>query len=249
MRADRVFTAPSLAEVIRQLLIYRPTGLLTIQRSGGVRQEEVVLAIDRGVPTSILRDRREEEASDFNLARLNAWGEIHFTFQSANPLLQLPSPGQSGASQPRENRQQQNGTFPSPQPPLSSATHPLPPIPGSMGNRQTAPMRLIRTREEKVIPTPVFPQEQPPLGDDPLLPSELVVPALTGEGREFSATTLPRYDRVVFLLINGRRSVTDLSQLTRRPTSEVLVTLQRLKNQQLIDIEILPPSTNGGKKR
>ena len=241
MRADRVFTAPSLAEVIRQLLIYRPTGLLTIQRSGGVRQEEVVLAIDRGVPTSILRDRREEEPSDFNLARLNAWGEIHFTFQSANPLLQLPPPGQTGASQP-PGYQQQNGAFP--YGPSSGVTRSLPPLSGTMRNSQTAPQHAIHVRQELTTLPPT-----PPLADDPLLPPDTVVPSLTGEGREFSATILPRYDRVVFLLINGRRSVADLSQLTKRPASEVFVTLQRLKNQQLIEVAAPPPSSNGGRKR
>ena len=63
------------------------------------------------------------------------------------------------------------------------------------------------------------------------------IATLTAYGREYAPANLPRYDRIIFLLINGRRTVSDLSQLTKRPQEDVFATLQRLKNLQLITIE------------
>ena len=71
--------------------------------------------------------------------------------------------------------------------------------------------------------------------------SEKTIATLTTFGRTYAAANLPRYDRTIFLLINGRRTVSDLSQLIRRSPEEIYTTLQRLQNQQLITFETLAP--------
>ena len=51
------------------------------------------------------------------------------------------------------------------------------------------------------------------------------------------SANLPRYERIIFLLINGRRTVIDLAQLTKRTVEEVYTTLYRLQGLQLITLK------------
>ncbi|MHB8598675.1 MAG: hypothetical protein ACYDER_17900, partial [Ktedonobacteraceae bacterium] len=64
-----------------------------------------------------------------------------------------------------------------------------------------------------------------------------IVPSITSKGRSFPLTALPRYDRTIFLLINGRRTITDLAQLIKRSPAEIYASLTRLQKQQLIVME------------
>ncbi len=243
MRSRQVFSAASLSEVLKQLRIYRPSGLLTIQRVTGPRTEEAHITIERGQPALIVWNRQEHEASEALLAWLNSWGEIRFMFQSAEPLLQLPPPGQSEMSPapapPPE--QPQRATWP----PLSTNSGPLPAINRGGGPRHTMPLPVQRPGAQEALngrPTPRFgdpPAAQPTVP----LPPETAVPTLTSLGRDYAATSIPRHDRIVFLLINGRRTLGDLAQLTRRTPAEIHATLQRLQGQGLITLE--QPPTNG----
>ena len=168
MQNIRIYAAPSFSEVIKQLLIYRPTGVLTIWPATSRRQADTRITIELGRPIYVYRGLRWENATDSMMAWLNTWGEIHFSFQSKDARLRLPSP-----------RAQQDST----------------------------------TAQEMAIAT------------------------LTAYGRAYSAAYLPRYDRTIFLLINGRRTVADLSQLTKRPQEDVFASIHRLGNLQLITIE------------
>jgi hypothetical protein len=71
----------------------------------------------------------------------------------------------------------------------------------------------------------------------PATAPEMAIATPTAHGRAYSAANLPRYDRTIFLLINGRRTVADLSQLTKRPLEDVYASLHRLWSLQLITIE------------
>ena len=66
---------------------------------------------------------------------------------------------------------------------------------------------------------------------------EKVIPLLTLTGKDYPSANLPRYERIIFLLINGRRTVIDLAQLTKRTVEEVYTTLYRLQGLQLITLE------------
>ena len=62
--------------------------------------------------------------------------------------------------------------------------------------------------------------------------------SLTANGKTYSITNLPRYERTIFMLINGKRTVADLAQLTKRSLEEIYNTLYRLQDMQLIRIEV-----------
>ncbi|WP_376793667.1 hypothetical protein [Thermogemmatispora sp.] len=280
MPSRPVFSAPSLAEVLKQLRIYRPSGLLTIQRARGAPPDEVYITVERGQPTLVVWNRQQQEASEAVLAWLNSWGEIRFTFQSAEPLLQLPAPGQP---EPQEGAAGEGGRRTT-WPPLSLQSGPLPAVGGRSSGRQTISLQGPRggsnnagagnsggashppaqPHGQGLRPGHVQTQGQghpqngrltPRFGDSLVLPAvkpaqplgplppETVVPSLTTLGKEYAATAVPRYDRIVFLLINGRRTLADLAQLTRRTPAEVYASLQRLQEQGLIQLTL--PPTNG----
>ncbi|WP_052888632.1 hypothetical protein [Thermogemmatispora carboxidivorans] len=219
------------------------------------------ITVERGQPTLVVWNRQQQEASEAVLAWLNSWGEIRFTFQSAEPLLQLPAPGQS---EPQEGPTTESARRPT-WPPLSLQSGPLPAVGGRNGGRQTIslqgqhgstaspssqtrPQSPAQARPQNGRLTPrfgdslVLPAVKPTQPSGPL-PPETVVPSLTALGKEYAATAVPRYDRIVFLLINGRRTLGDLAQLTRRTSAEVYASLQRLQEQGLIQLTL--PPTNG----
>lgn len=235
----QIYSAPSLAEVIRQLMLYRLTGVLTIRRATSTHKEEASLAIVQGQPVRVRWGTYEDNANESILKWINGWGEIHFIFYAKEVQRQLPPPHNG---HPGTQNTQQHAQFPSP----SSLTRPLPAIPMSNSITRT-PLReekqpAHRIHEEGIaytVPLPAI-AKQPPLqarGERAIagIALEKNIPRLTAQARNFPITNLTRYDRTIFLLINDRRSIADLIQLTRRSLPEVYASLQRLKELQLIE--------------
>ncbi|HYK84071.1 MAG TPA: hypothetical protein VEV19_01815 [Ktedonobacteraceae bacterium] len=219
MQRERIYSAPSLVEVIKQLLIYRSTGVLTFWRATASRQEQVMITIEQGRPLRVFwGSTRQENINESILHWLNTWGEIHFSFLASDPRLQLPSPA-SHVQQPTQQPPRVG------QPPRRTAvTRPLSTLPPTPGNTNS----LMRTTSS--IPVPRNGRGHP----------ETIVAFLTPGGQQFPAANLPRYERTIFLLINGRRTLVDIAQLTNRSPNEVYATLSHLQNLQLITIETLP---------
>src|ERR1700752_1114234 len=92
-----IYSAPSLSEVIRHLMIYRLTGGLTIRRAAGQRREEASLAIGQGRAVRVRWGTYEDSANESVLRWMNGWGEIHFIFhvKETQPLLPPPRQEQS----------------------------------------------------------------------------------------------------------------------------------------------------------
>src|SRR5260221_8926494 len=99
----QIYSAPSLSEVIRQLMIYRLTGVLMIRRAMGSRREEASLAIVQGQPVRVRWGMYEDSANESILKWMNGWGEIHFMFYAKETQRQLPPPYQE---QPRPQNPQ-----------------------------------------------------------------------------------------------------------------------------------------------
>ena len=249
MQNIRIYAAPSLSEVINHLLLHRFTGMLTIWPVVGIPQEDTIITIDLGRPIVVCRGSHRENATESILAWLNSWGEIHFIFQPSEARLRLPSP------RPTPRVDQTNSShiptpFALPQQQPLSTTQPLSAnnwsaysTPYYTNNQQAETSPVPPTRQTREL---TFPPDLPPHEVNWQLPSssktqaiapESAIAFLTDYGREYTAVNLPRYDRTIFLLINGKRTLSDLSQLTKRPQEEVFATLQRLENLQLIDLE------------
>nr|HET6903290.1 hypothetical protein [Ktedonobacteraceae bacterium] len=222
MQSERIYSAPSLIDVVKQLLIYRPTGVLTIWRAEVSRRDEVRITVEQGRPIRVFWGASYiEEINESVLKRFNSWGEIHFSFQTIETRLQLPSPT-------LHTLQQLSPTLPN---------HSRP---------QDFPRRATVTRPLHIV-SPQPPQRSTFSNHGSSTPenTEIVVATLTAHGRNFSAANLPRHERTIFLLINGRRTAVDLAQLTKRALDDVYVTLYRLQSMQLVTIHTLPAAQNG----
>ena len=195
----------------------------------------------------------QENLSETALEWLNNWGEIHFSFVSTQSRLGLPSPS-SQATRPQQ----------AVQPPFSAASHTMPhrfqqpsletrpltalsPDNGraSSATDQTVHHSQLQEQRQTYATSPhqtvQHPDERPTA--IPMTP-EAVVASLTRNGQNYPATNLARYERTIFLLINGKRSLVDLAQLTKRTLDEIYTTLNRLEHMQLITIGTLPPAKN-----
>jgi hypothetical protein len=220
LQNERIFFAPSLVEVIKQLLIYRPTGVLTIWRASGSVQEDARISIEQGRLLHVYWGSYSENANETILGWINSWGPIHFSFLATGSHLQLPAPGQT-ARQEQSSLSQSSVKRASPRR-RPAATQPLQALPTA-----------TRPFDNSSVNAGIR-QGKPPLGN------ETVIISHTSYGRDYPPSYLPRHDRTIFLLINGRRSVVDLSHLTKRSLEEVYKTLYRLQNLQLITVEARP---------
>ena len=237
-----IYSAPSLAEVIRQLMIYRLTGVLTIRRAAGPRREEASLAIVQGQPVRVRWGMYEDSANESVLRWMNGWGEIHFIFYAKEAQRQLPPPRQN---QPRSQSTQQPLQFSS-----SSSVTGL--FPKMQKNGTAPPMKGMPVRGENREAQTVYeetgtytissqniakqlPEEPQIVRDMPRTTMEKSIPLLTENARNFPLNNLTRYDRTIFLLINDKRTIGDLIQLTRRSLAEVYTSLYRLRDMQLIE--------------
>ncbi|TMD62307.1 MAG: hypothetical protein E6I91_16410 [Chloroflexi bacterium] len=249
MHNIRIYAAPSLSVVIDQLSIYHFTGVLTIWRASDARQGVTRITIELGRPLHVYRGSYWENATESILAWINTWGEMHFSFQPTEARLQLPPPSPSTPA-PSVLPQQR---------PLSTAGNiqPLQVLP--VNNLATESFPAHTPGQQRETPSSAFGKAQElslpyaPLRQDeqnnhsangnssPELVSEKAIASLTTFGRNYAPANLPRYDRTIFLLVNGRRTVSDLAQLIKRSPEEIYTTLHRLQNLQLITFETLAP--------
>ena len=126
LQSERIYSAPSLIDVVKQLLIYRPTGVLTIWRAEVPRQNEVRITVDQGRPMRVFWGASYiEDINESMLKWFNNWGEIHFSFQTTETRLQLPSPTHH-TQQPRLSGTSLNNTRPQDSQRRAPVTRPLP---------------------------------------------------------------------------------------------------------------------------
>jgi len=248
LQNNRVYSAASLTDVINLLKQYRLSGLLTIRRVSDPYREEARITIDRGQPMQIQQGGREERASRSALSRLHGWGMIYFTFQAIEPTLRLPAPqtppSANGSAPSAEGSRTTPGFSP-------TVTRPLPRVSPEMVRDQTGAYTTQPSAEATLQPTappPATPatKHSPPeysstlLFDEPVprLALEMAIASLTPTGRNYPIAQIPRYDRTIYLLIDGRRTIANLAQLTKRRVEEVCNSLYRLKQQELIVIRL-----------
>jgi hypothetical protein len=241
---NRVYSAASVTEVINLLKLHRFSGVLTMRRVSDPRQEEVRISIELGHPTQIRQGTQEEHVSNTTLSWLNSWGAIYFVFHPIEPVLQLPPPQVPPSPVPVLVEP----LPPSVRPRLSpSVTQPLP----SMVHDQVGGYTIQQANTGTRIPSLPTSHERSgsngqadyasgQIFDEPIptLALEMAIPSMTAIGRNYSITQIPRHDRTIFLLINGRRTVADLAQLTKRTLNEVYTSLYRLKRLELIVVEV-----------
>jgi hypothetical protein len=258
LQNNRIYSAASITDVTNMLKQYRLSGVLTIRRASDPYGEEAQIKVERGQPVQIRQGSYEEPVTNAILSRLLGWGMIYFTFHTIEPTLKLPPPHGSQPVQsphiPHSPAPTTTAQPPASRPRLSPAvTRLLPAIPPPMvrdraENYNTHPSG---NNHAPGIPNTPFPgthtdQNTPPDYSNNLLfhepvprfALEMATASLTPFGKNYPIAQIPRYDRVIYLLINGRRTIADLTQLTKRTVDEVCNSLYRLKQQELIVIRL-----------
>jgi hypothetical protein len=247
LQRAQIFSAPSLSEVFIQLVRFHLSGILTFRRAAGPRRDEVSIMVQDGRPLRIRSGVYEVDANQSVLQQLNAWGEIHFIFLPRSSPRQLPPPGQPV-------RQEQAGQQPSRNPPQLRAsppvTQPLPALPatsrGSQGriltetqgqSQSKGKLRIHRNRLSQDPVTTPTPGAKGGGGRFSVAP-EATIPSLTAKAKNYPIMNVPRYDRTILLLINGSRSISDLTHLTKRSLPAIYASLSRLRDQQLIEVSL-----------
>jgi hypothetical protein len=228
---EHIFFASSLAEVIKQLMIYRPTGVLTLWPAGGTRQEDTRITIEHGRLLHVSWGSHQENANESVLGWINSWGAIHFSFLSTEFRLQLPAPSQTAQQeQPPPPHTPMRPVAPGRRP---AVTQPLQSLPAAARSAKNLVVKAEYQQAERSNGNGAASS-----GSLPAITHETLIISLTPYGKSYPAANLPRYDRTIFLLINGRRTVVNLSLLTRRPLEEIYNSLYRLRNSQLITFEV-----------
>ncbi len=240
--SEQYLSTSRLVNVIQLIALGRQTGVFKVYRGQGSTREQAEIHFLEGRPTYAVLGQLVGNAA---LAVLQNWGECLYVFlegplppysagfyrgdlnSQTGDLMPPPSTGyglrQTPPPAPATGRRQATGP--------SFFTGPLPTPPGSdpraTGNTTGAlPMR----RGNEYFPGPVTP---PPARNDRLHPQ--FVPRRVASMERVDGLPLERRERMILLLIDGRRSVADLVRLTRRDDDEVQTVLGHLIHLGLIE--------------
>jgi hypothetical protein len=213
MTKGRDNAAENLSDVIELIHKRRQSGLLSIERIYGGLFEEGEIYFRGGLP---IYARQSSVAGVDALSRLLRWHQVHFAFLTDQP--------QPAANIPATISVRAN---------VATMTDPTaqsinPPRPNS---NNTAP---FNGRSQEVISGGNSQSVFPLTGNTPGL--EWLVPQKLGNDRNVLSLPLTRPQRSIYLLIDGKRTVSDLSRCTRKSFQEIERLLSELQERGLISI-------------
>jgi hypothetical protein len=238
---EQFLSTSRLGNVIQLIALGKQTGILKAIRALGSTREQGEIHFVNGQPTFASLGQMVGNAA---LTVLQNWGESQYIFlegslpQPERPPYQTgplgwpgettaPPPGGFNARTtprftPSPNRQATN--FP-------SFTTPLPTNPGfdsgNGGNRNTGSFPSRDTNPFSGPLPPIAPRRDG-------IPGHFIPQRLTSIDR-WENLPLDRRERMVLLLIDGRRSLHDLVRLTRRSEQEIQAILAHLAALRLIE--------------
>jgi len=227
MTKGRDNAAESLSDVLELVRIRRQSGSLSIERFQGGRFEEGEIYFQGGQPTYA---RTGNMSGQEALTWMLNWHQVFFTFivedQRAPATISSgipPNPGDTLAPNVP------TASFPTALP-QGNANRSLPttgPIPPQMNNR--AVPRNVNEPEKSSLSG-----EHSGVTSTPGL--EWLVPQKMGKERDVLSLPLTRPQRSIYLLVDGRRTISDLSRCTRKSMQEIERLLSELREQGLVSI-------------
>jgi hypothetical protein len=238
---EQFLSTSRLGNVIQLIALGKQTGVLKVIRGLGAAREQGEIHFMNGQPTFASLGQMVGNAA---LTVLQNWGECQYIFlEGALPLpdrslFQVDTMGRSGeyfappsgGFDPRPGPRypsppnRQTGGIPSFTTPLSSNPGP---DTGFGGNRNTGNLSYP---DSTSLSGPLSPL---PKRRD-ALPAHFIPQRVISIDR-LEELPLDRRERVVLLLIDGRRTLTDLVRLTRRSEQEIQAILAHLAALRLIE--------------
>lgn len=238
--AARYVATSRLSNIVQMITLARQSGILRVMRGQGQAREMGQIRFVAGEPASVLFGNLTGQNA---LNVLMNWGECVYSFDETASLEDmdsgygeaspLPYSGPMTGSWPSYGYSSPSGypAAPSPLPGESMPTYP--------GFTQNYP-----TGYPGSAPQPADPYGRPPapqvattsIPAMPALRPEVLgaVPYRTVVADQVDQLPLDRRERMVLLLVDGQRSLADLSRLTRRTEREVYAVLQHLNLLGLI---------------
>ncbi|HVB21843.1 MAG TPA: DUF4388 domain-containing protein [Ktedonobacteraceae bacterium] len=213
MTKGRENAAENLSDVIELIRKRRQSGLLSIESIQGGLFEEGEIFFQGGQP---IYARQGQATSADAFTRLLSWEQVYFAFFTNQPQ---PSANIPSAIRTRAN--------------VAIATDPLAQSvnPARSNANDTGP---FGSRSQAVIPDRNSSSDFPLIGNTPGL--EWLVPQKLGNDRNVLSLPLTRPQRSIYLLIDGKRTVSDLARCTRKNLQEIERLLSELQERGLISI-------------
>jgi Domain of unknown function (DUF4388) len=208
--------AESLREILALIRMRKQSGLLSVEHYSGLRFEEGEILIQDGQPTHAHTGQLTGQDA---LMYLLSWHQVFFTFLADQQHL----PPRISVSTPANNHNASG-----------VGTSVIPLTPRSSQVNTTENDRAISTK----LPPAKLNGGTTSVGiNDPITPGlEWLVPQKLETERDILTLPLTRPQRSIYLLVDGHRTVADLSRCTRRSMQEIERLLIELREQDLIAI-------------
>lgn len=215
--------AENLRDILALIRLRKQSGLLSVEHYSGHRFEEGEILIQGGQPTHAHTGQFTGQDA---LAYLLGWHQVYFTFLADQQQI----PTSISVTTTADNRNAVAvGTSVIPHTPRASQVNmtenvsvtstKLPPVSSNVGSSSVGINDTMYSPNNSMTPG-----------------LEWLVPQKLETERDVLSLPLTRPQRSIYLLINGRRTVADLSRCTRRSMQEIERLLIELQEQGLIAI-------------
>jgi len=233
MTKGRDNAAENLGDILELVRLRRQNGTLSVERFQAGRFEEGEIYIQGGQPTHA---RTGQMSGQEALTWMLSWSQVYFTFHTEEPLTTAAI---SSAVSTKANdaatvsTNTQNTSMPT-RFSQANASATLPNTPSRFPQVNAGMREAARSAGDTSDTDNTYqvPDLNPSFGTPGL---EWLVPQKLGE-RDVLSLPLTRPQRSIYLLINGNRSISDLSRCTRKSVQEIERLLTELREKGLISV-------------
>ena len=223
-------TAESLADVIELVRMRRQSGLLSVERMQASRFEEGEIYLQAGQPTYAHTGHLLGQEA---LLRMLSWRQVYFTFlaDQPRPPVNIPSVLSANDNMPIAANSSRNS--PGPNPSLLNTNRNIPAV------SPTSP----RLPQVNLNGIPAGGSGRDPryagntFDSNASIPGvEWLAPRKLDNDRHVLSLPLTRPQRSIYMLVDGHRTIADLSRCIRKSVPEVERLLTELQERGLISI-------------
>jgi Domain of unknown function (DUF4388) len=229
----------SLADLLELIRMRRQSGLLSIEPIQTTYFEEGEIYIQAGQPTYAHTGQLLGQQA---LLRMLGWRQVYFTFMANQPRLPVNTPSASRSNNNVAIAANVSPTSPVPNPSLLDTHRNIPAVslPHPISQNSPTSPRLPQVNLNR-IPDKGSERDtrQAQNTSDSKASSpgfEWLAPRKLGNDQEVLSLPLTRPQRSIYMLVNGHRTIADLSRCMRKSLLEVERLLSELQERGLISI-------------
>ena len=229
MTKGRDNAADSLSDLLELVRMRRQSGSLSVERFHAGRLEEGEIYFQGGQPTFAHTGQLSGQEA---LSWMLSWHQVYFSFnvEELRTSAAIPSAVPTSASNAVAANAQTSPLSATPSQVNTNTSMPTTPSrlpPANAGIREVARRAGDPDNTNKATG----------LNASPATPGlEWLVPQKVGGERDVLSLPLTRPQRSIYLLVDGRRTISDLSRCTRKSVQEIERLLTELREQGLISI-------------